>query len=279
VQELRGTTAIVTGASRGIGVYIATALAKEGVNLVLAARSLDDLEKVRADMQALGVKALAVKCDVSSADDRAELVRRAEAEMGPVDLLINNAGVERVARFATMAPADIVETLNVNLEAPMLLSQLVLPGMLARGRGHIVNIASGAGKVGVPMGTSYCASKHGLVGFTHALHAELRRSPVGASVVCPAFVADAGMYARWEAQGIRSPMIAGTAKPEAVAKAVLRCIRKNKVEATVNTPPVRPLIVLANIAPSMVAPLLEKIGYSQVFERAAEATADVRLTG
>jgi short-subunit dehydrogenase len=271
MQQLRGTNAIVTGGSRGIGVYIARALAMEGVNLVLAARSVDELEKVRAEMEALGVKAIAIRCDVSKAADRAELVRRAEAELGPIDLLINNAGIERVARFATVDPADIVETLNVNLEAPMLLTQLVLPGMLQRGRGHIVNIASGAGKVGVPMGTSYCASKHGLVGFTHSLHAELRGTPVGVSVVCPAFVADAGMYARWEAKGIKSPLIAGTAKPGAVAKAVLRCIRKDKVEATVNTPPVRPLIILANIAPSIVAPLLEKIGYSKVFEQAAES--------
>jgi short-subunit dehydrogenase len=270
VKELKGTTAIVTGASRGIGVHLARALAIEGVNLVLAARSILELEKVRTDMEALGVRAIAVRCDVSKADDRSDLVRRAEAEMGPIDLLINNAGIERVARFATVDPADIVETLHVNLEAPMLLTQLVLPGMLRRGRGHIVNIASGAGKVGVPMGTSYCASKHGLVGFTHSLHAELRGTPVGASVVCPAFVADDGMYARWEAKGIKSPKIAGTCKPEQVAAAVLRCIRKDKVEATVNTPPIRPLIVLANIAPSIVAPLLARIGYSKVFERAAE---------
>jgi short-subunit dehydrogenase len=270
MEQIRDCNAIVTGASRGIGVYIARALAREGVNLVLAARSIDELETVRTEMEAVGVKAIAVRCDVASPDDRAELVRRAEAELGPIDLLINNAGIERVARFATVDPHDIVETLSVNLEAPMLLTQLVLPGMLQRGRGHIVNISSGAGKVGVPMGTSYCASKHGLVGFTHSLNAELRGSPVGVSVVCPAFVADAGMYARWEAKGIKSPLIAGTAKPEQVSKAVLRCIKKSKVEATVNTPPVRPLIIFANIAPSLVAPLLEKIGYSKVFERAAE---------
>lgn len=272
MDELRGANAIVTGASRGIGVYIARALADSGVNLALAARSLDELDKVRVDMEALGVRAITVRCDVANADDRAELVRRTEAELGPIDILVNNAGVERVARFATADPADIAETLDVNLQAPMMLTQLVLPGMLERGRGHIVNIASGAGKVGVPMGTSYCASKHGLVGFSHSLHAELRSTPVGVSVVCPAFVAEAGMYARWEARGIKSPLIAGTAKPDTVAKAVLRCIRKNKVEVTVNTPPVRPLIVLANIAPSVVAPLLDRIGYSRVFERAVAET-------
>ena len=267
MKELRGTNAVVTGASRGIGVYIARALANEGVNLVLAARSLPELETVRAEMEALGVKAIAVQCDVASAADRAELVRRAEAEMGPIDILVNNAGIERVARFAGAPDSDIEDSIAINLHAPMMLSKAVVGGMAARGRGHIVNIASGAGKVGVPYGTSYCATKHGLVGFTHALHAEYRKSAVGVSVVCPAFVSDAGMYDRWAQQGVHSPKIAGTCKPETVAATVIRCIKKNKVEATVNTPPVRPLIVLANIAPSIVAPLLDWIGYSKVFAK------------
>lgn len=270
MKNLSGANAIVTGASRGIGVYIARALARQGVNLALAARSMDELEKVRAEMERLGVKAVAIRCDVSKAEDRALLVTEAERQLGPIDILVNNAGIERVARFATVADADVIDSLTVNLEAPMLLTKALLPGMLQRGRGHIVNIASGAGKVGVPMGTSYCASKHGLVGFSHALRAELRKTPVGVSVVCPAFVAEAGMYARWEGQGAKSPAIAGTCKPETVANVVVRCIRKNKIEATVNTPPVRPLIVLANIAPSWVAPLLDAIGYSKVFEKAAE---------
>lgn len=270
MRHLRGTNAIVTGASRGLGVYIARALARQGVNLALAARSMDELEKVRAEMERHGVKAVAIRCDVARADERAMLLTEAERQLGPIDILVNNAGIERVARFVQVDDADIADTLNINLEAPMLLTKAILPGMLQRGRGHIVNIASGAGKVGVPMGTSYCASKHGLVGFSHALRAELRRTPVGVSVVCPAFVADAGMYARWEDQGVKSPAIAGTCKPETVANVVVRCIRNNKIEATVNTPPVRPLIVLANVAPSWVAPLLDTIGYSKVFEKVAD---------
>jgi short-subunit dehydrogenase len=269
MKDLRGTNAIVTGASRGIGVYIARALASNGVNLALAARSMDDLERVRAEMERLGVKAVAIRCDVSKAEDRAMLLTEAERQLGPIDILVNNAGIERVAAFTSVDDHDITDSLTINLEAPMLLTKAILPGMLQRGRGHIVNIASGAGKVGVPMGTSYCASKHGLVGFSHALRAELRKTPVGVSVVCPAFVADAGMYARWETEGVKSPAIAGTCKPETVANVVVRCIRKNKIEATVNTPPVRPLIILANIAPSWVAPLLDAIGYSKVFEKVA----------
>ena len=275
MENLAGANAIVTGASRGIGVYIARALAKEGVNLALAARSIEELEGVRAEMEGLGVRAIAIRCDVARAPDRAELIRRTEAELGAIDILVNNAGIERVARFEEVPESDIVDTLTTNLEAPMLLTRAIVPGMLARNRGHVVNIASGAGKVGVPYESSYCASKHGLVGFTHALRAEYLGRPVGFSVVCPGFVTDAGMYDRWDKRGIRAPRIAGSSKPEKVAEVTVRCIKRNKAEAAVNTPPIRPLIVLANIAPSIVPGMLKRLGYSKVFERviAAEASA------
>jgi len=273
MDDLRGATAIVTGASRGIGVYIARALAAEGVNLALAARSVDELEQVRAEMERLGVRAIAIECDVAKASDRAELIRRTEAEFGSIDILVNNAGIERVARFDQARESDIVDTLAINLEAPMLLTRAIVPGMLARNRGHVVNIASGAGKVGVAYGSSYCASKHGLVGFTNALRSEYRGRPVGFSVVCPGFVTDAGMYDRWDKNGIRAPRIAGTSKPDKVASVTVQCIKRNRAEVTVNTPPVRPLIVIANIAPSIVPWLLHRLGYSKVFERVMELEA------
>ena len=271
MKDLRGTTAIVTGASRGIGVYIAKALAEEGVNLSLAARSEPELEAVRAEIEALGVQAIAVVCDVAIADDRANLLARTEAELGPVDVLVNNAGIERIRRFEESTVTDFTDTLAINLEAPILLTLAVVPGMLERRRGHVVNIASGAGKVGVAYGTSYCASKHGLVGFTHALRAEYDRSPVGFSVVCPGFVTDDGMYDRWAQHGIHAPRIAGTSKPEKVASVVVDCIRKDRSEVIVNTPPVRPLVVLANMFPSITPKLLRRFGYTGTFEKVIAA--------
>ena len=243
------------------------------MNVSLAARSADELEQVRAEMEGLGVRAIAIPCDVAKAADREELIRRTEAELGAIDILISNAGIERVARFDQALESDITDTLTINLDAPMLLARAIVPGMLARSRGHVVNIASGAGKVGVAYGTSYCASKHGLVGFTNALRAEYRGRPVGFSVVCPGFVTDAGMYDRWDKNGIHAPKIAGTSKPEKVADVTVRCIKRNKGEVTVNTPPIRPLVVLANIAPSIVPWMLHALGYSKVFERAMEVDA------
>jgi short-subunit dehydrogenase len=272
MKDLRGTTAVLTGASRGIGVFIARALAKEGVNLSLAARSEVELEAVRTEMAALGVKAIATKCDVTNAEDRARLLERTESELGPVDILINNAGIDPATRFETVDPDDLVRTLDVNLIAAMLLTRSVLPGMLERERGHVVNIASGAGKVGVAYAVAYATSKHGLVGFTNSLRSEYDKSPVGFSVVCPALVSETGMYARWEDEGVKAPKIVGRASPQKVADVVVSCIRKNRGEVLVNTPPVRPLVVLANIAPQLMPRVMRVLGYTRIFERAAELT-------
>jgi short-subunit dehydrogenase len=270
MKELRGTTAVVTGASRGIGVHIATALAKEGINLSLAARSEGELEAVRTEMAALGVKVIATKCDVTSAEDRARLLERTASEIGPVDILINNAGVETASHFEHADIDDVTRTIDVNLTAAILLTHAVLPGMLERKRGHVVNIASGAGKVGVPFGVAYSTSKHGLVGFTNSLRCEYHKGPVGFSVVCPGFVTETGMYARWENKGLKAAKIAGRSSPAKVADVVVSCIRKNRGEVLVNTPPVRPLVVLFNAFPQLTPPLMKLFGYTSIFERAAD---------
>jgi short-subunit dehydrogenase len=270
MKDLRGTTAIVTGASRGIGVRIASALAKEGVNLSLAARSEAELEAVRAEIAALGAKAIATKCDVTNADDRTRLIERTETELGPVDLLINNAGIETAAHFETAPPDDLVQTIEVNLIAAMLLTRAVLPGMLQRKRGHVVNIASGAGKAGVPFAVAYSTSKHGLVGLTNSLRCEYLGNPVGFSVVCPGFVSDTGMYARWEDKGAKAPKIVGRASPDRVAEVVVSCILKNRGEVLVNTPPLRPLVVLFNVAPRVMPRVMKLFGYTRTFERVTE---------
>ena len=270
MKELRGTTAVVTGASRGIGVHIARALAKQGVNLALAARSEGELEVVCKEMAALGVTAIAVKCDVTDAADRARLIERTEAELGPIDILVNNAGIETASRFEMADPDDLVATIDVNLVAAMLLTRALLPGMLDRRRGHVVNIASGAGKVGVPFAVAYATSKHGLVGFTNSLRCEYLKSPVGFSVVCPGFVTETGMYARWEERGAKAPKMVGRSTPDKVAQVVIRCIQKNRGDMLVNTPPIRPLLVLIAIAPRVMPRMMKLLGYTRTFERVTE---------
>jgi short-subunit dehydrogenase len=269
-MELRGANAIVTGASRGIGVHIARALAAEGVNLALTARSGDELEVVRAEMAGSGVKAAAIVCDIADTAERAALVERAESEIGPIDIVVNNAGIETASQFHTTAEDDLRRVLDVNLMAPMLLTRAVLPGMIGRGRGHIVNIASGAGKVGVAFEASYSSSKHGLVGLTRSLRAEYSASPVGFSVVCPAFVSDAGMYDRWVRDGVKAPWYVGWSRPTKVAKVVVSCIRRDRGEVLVNFPPVRPLVTLLAAAPAIEPAVMCILGYTRMFERAVE---------
>ena len=270
MEDLRGTTAVVTGASRGIGVHIARALAKQGVNLSLAARSEAELDAVCTEITALGVKAIATRCDVTNADDRAQLIERTEAELGPVDILVNNAGIETAARFEKSTPDELVDTIQVNLIAAMLLTRSVLPGMLDRKRGHIVNIASGAGKVGVPFAVAYSTSKHGLVGFTNSLRCEYMDSPVGFSVVCPGFVTETGRYARWEDRGVKAPKVVGRSSPDKIGHVVVKCITKNRGEVLVNQPPVRPLVVLLNIAPQLMPRVMKLFGYSRTFEKVTQ---------
>jgi len=273
MRDLRGSTAIVTGASRGIGVYIARALAKEGVNVSLAARSEAELDAVASELRALGTKVIATTCDVTSAADRDRLVERTHTELGPVDVLVNNAGIETTSRFETASTDDFLRTLDVNLIAAVMLTRLVLPGMLQRKRGHIVNVASGAGKVGVPFAVAYATSKHALVGFTNSLRCEYYKQPVGFSVVCPGFVSEAGMYARWEDEGVSAPKMVGRATPTKVADVVVSCIQKNRGEVLVNTPPIRPITVLANIAPRMMPATMKLLGYTRTFERTADLSS------
>jgi short-subunit dehydrogenase len=275
MKDLSGRVAVVTGCSRGIGVELAAALAREGVHLSISARSGDELEAVRQRIESLGVRAIATVGDITDPVHRGELIERTVAELGPIDILVNNAGIEDVRRFEQTSPESLARVIDVNLTAPMLLTREVIPHMLARRQGHVVNISSGAGKLGPPYMSSYAASKHGLVGFTQSLHCEYRGTGVGFSAVCPAFVTDVGMYSRWEEAGIRSNRIAGTCTPEQVVKATLRCIRTGKPEATINTPPVRPLIVLGNIAPRVVAPLFRTIGFTKTLRR----TADMNESG
>jgi short-subunit dehydrogenase len=268
--QLRGANAIVTGASRGIGVHIARALVAEGVNVALTARSGAELEAVRAEMAGAGVRAAAIVCDVADPAGRAALVERAESEIGPIDIVVNNAGIETAGHFHTTAEDDLQRVIDVNLMAPMMLTRAVLPGMIERGRGHIVNIASGAGKVGVPFEASYCTSKHGLVGLTRSLRAEYSASPIGFSVVCPAFVSDTGMYDRWVRDGVKAPWYVGWSRPKKVAKVVVSCIQRDRGEVLVNVPPVRPLVTLLAAVPAIEPAVMRMLGYTRMFERAAE---------
>ncbi|HEU0251175.1 MAG TPA: SDR family oxidoreductase, partial [Solirubrobacteraceae bacterium] len=196
MKELKGRTALVTGASGGLGTHIAKRLAREGVDVAVSGRREPELQRVAEELRQLGVKAAAIPADLADLDNIDPLVEGVEAELGAVDLLVNNAGVENVAAFTTYTREELTSMVDVNLTAPLLLTHRLAPGMLERGRGHVVFIASVAGKVGPAFSEPYAATKAGLVGLTQSLRSEYLNAPVGFSVICPGFIAGDGMYAR-----------------------------------------------------------------------------------
>jgi short-subunit dehydrogenase len=282
MQELTHRTAVITGASRGLGHYIARALAAEKMDLVLAARSQEGLEAVAAEIREMGVKAIAVPTDVTERNALEALVAKAQQELGAIDVLVNNAGVMTVFPFDKIGIADIERVIRLNLTSAMILARLALPGMLERGRGHIVNLSSVAGIWGPPFDEVYGATKAALIGFTQSLRGEYHGTGVSASAICPGYVEEAGMYYNAkEATGLTAPAWVGRTTPDAVAKAVVRAIKRDRPQIIVNTPSARPLAVLSQLSPSLGERIMRHFAAFRPFIKGAEANVEAggRLTG
>ena len=267
MKDLVGKTALLTGASGGLGQYIAHALADAGMNLCLVAFPGNGLEKLRTAVQEKGRKAVAIPADLRLPEQRHLVVQQTIEQFGAVDVLVNNAGIEYTCDYHDLTLDQIQDVLSVNLEAPMMLTRMVLPDMLKRGGGHIVNISSVAGKAGPACQEPYAASKAGLINFTTAFRATYKGTGVSASVICPGFV-EAGIYARLKTtSGYCAPALLGTSPPEPVAEAVIRCIRKDLPEVIINKWPVRPLFAITALSPALGAWMVEKIGAHAFFKK------------
>ena len=187
--SLKGKNAIITGAGRGIGYAVAIALAKEGVNVGLIARSKEQLGKVVNEVEALGVKAAFAVADVSENEEVTKATEFITNELGAIDILINNAGIAKFGNFMDLEIDEWEKIIQVNLMGVYYVTRAVLPGMIEQKSGDIINISSSAGQKGAPITSAYSASKFGVLGITESLAMEVRKHNIRVTALTPSTVA------------------------------------------------------------------------------------------
>jgi short-subunit dehydrogenase len=255
MRELRGGTALLTGAGGGLGRYIARALAAEGVNLALCDLPSVSVDDLTSELRSRGVSAESIPADLTDTAGLEALVRHSEDAVGPLDILVNNAGVEFGGAYTRQTRSELETIASVNLLAVMELIRIVIPAMLERGAGHIVNVASLAGKMPFPYAASYSATKHGVVGLTHSLRVEYADAPISFSAICPTFIGRVGMYGRRESELPDPPRVIGKLPPERVGEAVVKAIRDDRAEIMVTAAAGRPLAGFAATFPGLATKL------------------------
>ena len=189
MNDLKNKNALITGAGKGIGKAIALALAKEGVNVILLARTEDEIENVAAKARSLRVKALAITADVADINSVNKAVEKALAEFKTIDILINNAGIAAFGKFLDLEPTEWERIIQVNLMGTYYVTRAVLPNMIERQTGDIINISSTAGLNGNALTSAYSASKFAVLGLTDSLMQEVRKHNIRVTALTPSTVA------------------------------------------------------------------------------------------
>lgn len=189
MQNLTGKNALITGAGRGIGRATAIAFAKEGINVGLIGRTAANLEKVANELSEYGVNVTMATADISDNESVLAAVEHIKSELGPIDILINNAGIGKFGKFLELSPEEFKNIIDVNLMGVYYVTRAVLPEMIKRESGDIINISSTAGQKGAPLTSAYSASKFGLLGLTESLMLEVRKHNIRVSALTPSTVA------------------------------------------------------------------------------------------
>jgi NADP-dependent 3-hydroxy acid dehydrogenase YdfG len=227
-KTLQGKVALVTGASSGIGDATARALAEAGADVAITARRVDRLDVLAGDLEKAGIRAWAIVADLLREDENRRVVAETEAHFGRLDILVNNAGVMLLAPVDSSNAQDWRRMLELNVLGPMVSSQAALAGMRARGGGHIVNIASTAGRIANPNASGYSASKFGLVAFSEALRREVYKDRIRVTIIEPGVV-ETELREHIPDAGVRQAIDSWAAsmrqlQPEDVANAVIYAV-------------------------------------------------------
>jgi short-subunit dehydrogenase len=264
--ELNGSRILLTGATGGLGGAIARALHARGAHLVATGRRVEVLDGLVSE---LGDRVEARALDLSDGGS----VRGFCEEVGQVDVLVANAGLPGTGKLDEYTPEQIDRVLDVNLRAPIQMTNALLPAMLERDRGHLVYISSMSGKVATARSSLYNGTKFGLRGFAYAVREDLRDTGVGVTTVFPGFISDAGM---WADGGQELPKMIRTKTPEDVASAVIKGIEKDKAEIDVAPFFVRFGGWLAGPAPNAVSAINKRGGGDDLADALSEAQREKR---
>ncbi len=265
----KGHTALVTGASRGIGTLIAREIANQGGHVVLTGRSATELQAVASELAAAGADVSLILADLMQPGAPENLVETIERQRGGIDLLVNNAGGDPLREFHTMTIDENLRTLQLNLVAPVALSHAVLGGMLRRGRGHIVNISAMAGRVSFPHTEVYAAAKDGVIGFTRVLRSDYRRRGVSASVLILGAIRDAGQGQRMlDESGMKASGFMAPA--ESVARAVVKAVKKDRAELVVMPGPGRLMRAIMDYFPALGPAVNRAAGANTTMQKVIE---------
>ncbi len=271
-KRLRGKIVVITGSSRGLGLALAEEFARHGARIVVTARDRDELERARAlllQCHAIGGpdEVLVLPSDLREPQEAERLVERVTDTWGRIDLLVNNAGVITVGPVENQSVQDFRDVMDTNFFSGLHCTLAVLPQMLARRSGTIVNIASIGGKVAVPHLLSYTASKFAEVGFSQGLHAELRGKGVHVLTVCPGlmrtgshvnafFAGDAEREYRWFSLGATTPLVSTSAR--GAARKIVRAVISGATEIAI-TPQAILASRLAQLAPEITARVMSLV--------------------
>jgi NAD(P)-dependent dehydrogenase (short-subunit alcohol dehydrogenase family) len=240
-----GKAVLITGGSRGLGLVLARRLGRMGARIAILARDQEELRRARADLRERGTDVLAIQCDVRDSAQVEVAVRAVAAQLGPIDVLINNAGVITVGPMELMTDEDHEEALQTHFWGPLHMTLAVLPEMRRRGRGRIVNISSIGGKVPVPHLLPYCASKFALTALSEGMRAELLKDGVVVTTVCPGLMRTGSVFhAQFKGQhraefawfAILDSLPLLSMGAERAAGKILRAVRRGRAEITLGLP-------------------------------------------